>query len=245
MPIVALTTDPSIAYPLLLATTLNSVAAGLLSAPEAEALIRRDGRPHHVLDAEGQWGLDEGVSVRRILARIDGTSTPWALLLPTPGHLAGLRGPASVNLAAIEHGAVVVRHDGGPAFLCDQVGHGVQWTMLQAERPLLPDDPRTAGRSLLSAMNLAAEQLRGGELASRRPTLQSPQLGKAYPASSQSLLDRAWLVLAAADADVELSGSATTSHRALQLERGLRPLARAARDAISAAVSWPSHSLVT
>lgn len=242
---------PDASVALRLVAALNAMAAGAISAPEAEARLRFDGRPHHVLDADAQFGAEATtVTLRRALAWVDRVRTPWALLLPVPGNPGGLRGPSALNAAALDRGAVVVRHDGGPAWLCDEVGHGVQWTLLRAERPAPPDDPRSAGRTLAAVMTDAAAALRGleggfeagFEVGRERPDTEAPRLGRAYPAGSQALLDRAWLLLAASE--LGATAAATTSHAALQREHALRPLARAARDAISSAASWPSFAMV-
>lgn len=232
--------------PVRLATTLNQMAAGLISAPEAEHRLRAEGRPHHVSDESGRLGLeaDGSVGLRLALARVSRLQGPWALVLPMEGDLGGLRGPSDTNRRALEHGAVVIHHAGDLAWVVDEVGHGVQWTVLPCERPLLPDDPWQAARGLATAIAQATDALTGATVAGRQPGHGAPSLGRGYPATSQTLLERAWLVARASDAGLQASASATMSHQVLIRERVLRPLGRAATRAISSAVSWPDHALV-
>lgn len=236
--------DPTLACCLDLCLGLNAVATGRLSVPEAEARLLADERIHSVHDAAGILGLpvDEAVPLRRALSR-----TPvgaWALLLPSPGHPGGLRGPASTNAEALARGCAVVFHAGGPAWVCDPVGEGVQWLVLPAERPILPDPPQEAAAAFTARVIDAAQDLRGLAIDMDRPRTEIPVLGPDYPATSQPLLARAWTVMDAAASGLEASTSATTSHQVLRREAVLRPLAVAAADAVSSAVSWPAFTLV-
>lgn len=247
-PVDADTPDPldPLELPLRLATTLNQMDAGLITAPEAEHRLRDDGRPHHVSDETGMLALDRdgAVGLRLVLARVARLHGPWALVVPAEGDLGGLRGPVDTNRRALDHGAIVVQHDGGVGWVCDEVGHGVQWTLLACERPLLPDDPGQAARALATAIAEATGALTGATVAGRQPRRGAPALGRGYPPASQMLLDRAWLVAQASAAGLDDSASATMSHQVLTRERVLRPLGRAARRAIGSAVSWPSRALV-
>ncbi len=247
-PVDADTPDPleRLELPLRLATTLNQMEAGLITAPEAEHLLRADGRPHHVSDETGLLKLDGdgAIGLRLVLARVARLRGPWALVVPAEGDLGGLRGPIGTNRRALEHGAIVVHHEGGIGWVCDEVGHGVQWTLLACERPLLPDDPGQATRALAAAVAEATGALAGATVAAQQPRHSAPNLGRGYPPASQTLLERAWLVARASAAGLDASASATMSHQVLTRERVLRPLGRAARRAISSAVSWPSRALV-
>ncbi len=242
------TPDPltRLQLPLRLATTLNRMAAGLISAPEAEHRLRSDGRPHHVSDETDLLALDAdgAVGLRVALARVARLGGPWALVVPAEGDLGGLRGPLDTNRRALEHGAIVVHHEGGVGWVCDEVGHGVQWTLLACERPLLPDDPGQAARALATAITEATGALTGSTVTGPAPRHGAPDLGGGYPPVSQTLLERAWLVARASAAGLDDSAAATMSHQVLTRERVLRPLGRVARRAISSAVSWPSHALV-
>lgn len=233
-----------------LARTLNALSEGSLDAAHAEHLLRSSGgveAPHHVADPDGLLGLDPlaQVPLRQALARVDRDGRTWALLLPRPGRMAGLRGPVALNREAVSLGAVVLPHDGGPAWLGRQVGHGVQWSVQRAERPVPPTDPREAARMFARRLAEASEALALLEhTAGDRPDPgHAPSLGGHYPATSQKLLDRAWLVLAAVDAGLEAQHEVLHSHGVLTRERHLRELADVALDAVTAAASWPSRAL--
>lgn len=235
-----------------LAVVLNALAERAISAPFAERALAGGETPHHVHDPEGLLGLDpvSAVPLRQALARLEhapaGRARPaWALLLPRPGRMAGLRGPLEVNRAALDAGAVVMTHDGSLAWLGQRVGAGVQWRIALAERPLPPPDPREVARLLPRTIAQVAQELHGldvtgGERPGPEP---APELGDHYPAASQALVERAWTVLAAAEAGLAQQHEVLHSHAVLTRERHLRELADAALDAISASVSWPTRSM--
>lgn len=236
-----------------LTTTLDDLSAGRLNAPEAEARLQRGGRLHHVFDADGVLGLDPlaQVPVRQALARVEhglpgtGGRPVWALLLPRPGRMAGLRGPVDVNRRALAAGAAVMTHDGAVCWVGDEVGAGIQWRLVRAERPLPPPDPRDAARQLAASLAAATRTLTDLDLvAGQRPgQSHAPVLGKGFDQRAQQLLDRSWLVLEAVDAALEAQADVLHSHAVLVREKHLRALADAALDGISAAASWPADAL--
>ena len=236
-----------------LTTVLDDLSAGRTNAPQAEARLQQGGRPHHVFDPDGLLGLDPiaQVPVRLALARIEhgqlspGVRPVWALLLPRPGRMAGLRGPLEVNRAALGAGAAVMPHDGTLCWLGEQVGEGMQWRLARAERPFPPPDPREAARQLGAVLAGAASALAELDIAAgeRPDEVHAPVLGPGFDERSQHLLDRAWLLLTTVDAALEAQSAVLHSHAVLTRERHLRELADAALDAISAAASWPSDAL--
>ncbi|GAA1371777.1 hypothetical protein GCM10009638_03180 [Luteococcus sanguinis] len=235
-----------------LATTLNLLSSGRITAPEAEARLRGP-VAHHVADPDGLLGLDPltGSPVRLALARAERLGpTVWVLLLPEPGRAAGLRGPAPVTTAAIDAGAVVVSHspvlDGRAlAWIGQGVGPAVQWRLWAADRVVLPDDPREATRMLQAELLASAEALTQLDAATgtRPEHLAAPTLGPAYDERAQHLLDRAWLLLEACEQGLADASEVLHSHAVLERERHLRSLAGAARFAVSSAVSWPTVAL--
>ncbi|GAA1390554.1 hypothetical protein [Luteococcus peritonei] len=245
---------------LALCSSLNAMAEGRLTAPDAEALVRR-GTAHHVHDPDQLLGLDPlaQVPLRLALARLAhggrpaagpggaiGSAPPvWALLIPRPGRMAGLRGPLQANRLALEAGAVVTTHDGSLAWFGQQVGEGVQWRLARLERPLPPPDPREAARSLTRLVGQGAQALAElGVVAGQRPdAIHAPVLGAHYPERSQLLLDRAWLLLAASEQALAAQSEVLHSHAVLVREKHLRELLEVALDAVSAAASWPQRSL--
>lgn len=239
-----------------LVLALARLSQGAVTAAEAEVLVRDDGlgggqEPHHVHDPDQLLGLDplSGVPLRLALARIGhgalGPAPGWALLLPRPGRMAGLRGPLEVNRAALESEAVVMTHDGSLAWLGQRVGAGVQWRLARADRPLPVPDPREASRQLSRIVAGTAQALAGLDVAvGEHPELEAaPRLGEVFPRQSQALLERAWMLLGAVDAALESQHEVLHSHAVLTRERHLRELQQAALDAVSAACSWPTEAL--
>ncbi|MFT8395187.1 hypothetical protein [Propionibacterium sp.] len=235
-----------------LTSVLNAMAAGLLSAPQAEAQLRTtetgaSGRPHHVVDEQQLLGLpaDAGSPVRLALARIVNRmpAERWTLLLPRPGRLGGLRGPVETNQLALECGAVVAARRVGVAWLPRPVGPAMQWQLVWAEAPLPPPTPGEAARALSEQVLVAAREL--GELdapAGRRPRCAaSVVLGRAYPQACQGLLDKALLWREACQAGLDATSETLHSHAALTRERHLHDLNQLCLDAISAAASWPAE----
>ena len=207
---------------------------------------------HHVHDPDEVLGLFEhdplsSVPIRMALARIshDPRDIPvlWGLLLPVPGQLAGLRGPAQVNRAALDAGAVVVCHQGsttmpaGTAWIPHPVGSAMQWTIVRGAAPLPPPTPADADPLLRSAVSATAAQLTDlGMVAGNRSDVVAPHLTGHRPAD-QRLLDSAWTVMMACDAGRE--STMFTAYGAQTRETALRQLRNAASQAVTAATSWP------
>lgn len=232
---------------------LNDLSAGRTTAPHAEAELASLAAAHHVHDPDEVLGMPQhdplaSVPVRMALARVShaGGPTRWGLLLPVPGSPAGLRGPAEVTVEAIEEGAVVVAHESvgpvaaGTLWLPQPVGAGMQWTIRAARPPLPPPTPAEAGPRLRALMSRTAGLLTDlGVVAGDRPSVTAPRL-TGHPARDQRLLDTAWVVLAACRAGLDSSDRMLTAHGTEVREKSLRSLQEAARQAITAAVSWPS-----
>ena len=151
--------------------------------------------------------------IRMALARIShnphDTPVLWGLLLPVPGQLAGLRGPAQVNRAALDAGAIVICHQGsttmpaGIAWIPHPVGSAMQWTVVRAAAPLPPPTPADTAPLLRSAISATAAQLTDLSIvAGNRPDVVTPHLTGHRPAD-QRLLDSAWTVMMACDAGQE------------------------------------------
>ena len=207
---------------------------------------------HHVHDPDEVLGLFEhdplsSVPIRMALARIshDPRDIPvlWGLLLPVPGQLAGLRGPAQVNRAALDAGAVVVCHQGsttmpaGTAWIPHPVGSAMQWTIVRGAAPLPPPTPADADPLLRSAVSATAAQLTDlGMVAGNRSDVVAPHLTGHRPAD-QRLLDSAWTVMMACDAGRE--STMITAYGAQTRDTALRQLRNAASQAVTAATSWP------
>lgn len=226
-----------------LAATLNDVSLGRVGAATAEAALRPDGTPHHVLDREGVLGLDplSGTPLRLALAAVERSGlTTWRLSLPRPGRFAGLRGPAELNREAVEVGAAIV-DTAGRCWLPYPVGEAMQWTLARANAPL-PASQLAEARQLLNHAILTAERaLRElGMAAGQRPEpFDNDLLGEFYPRANHTLLTRALALHDACQAGLSSTPDVLTSFGQEVRERELRTLDAACLDAIEAAVSNP------
>lgn len=221
---------------------LNDLASGT-PAPLVEESLNRVAVAHHFVDTDDILGLGAPVGhpLRVALHRFAGPGR-WALLLPRPGHPAGMRGPVALNAAALDAGQVVIRHDGGLALVPTSVGPAIQWTIHDARAPELPSNTAEANRVWSELVARLAAELHGlGSITAGRPLeADTPVLGRCYPPQAQRLLDRAWPVFEALRA---AGGGAhpepLSSHGALAQERALLELERAAASAVQSALSWP------
>jgi hypothetical protein len=116
---------------------LNAVLRFRIGVAEATAAVLADDVAHHVVDPDDLLGLDPvaatplSTALPVIAAR---EPEMWVLALPVPGAMAPLRGPAELNLAAVEVGEAVVAAGGGLALVPHAVGRGVQWRAFRAPR---------------------------------------------------------------------------------------------------------------
>jgi hypothetical protein len=234
-----------------LVSVLNAMSCAHLDAARAEQQLRiaddgTPGRAQHVYDPQGVLGLpgDAATPARLALGRIANSfpSEQWAILLPRPGRLSGLRGPAHAEAAALEAGVIVLAHGGTVGWLPHPVGGAMQWELLPVERPLLPPTPSEATQALNEQILMAALEL--GRLdapAGTRPDdAASIQLGGAYDQGAQRLLDRAMLWREAARQGLAATPEVLHSHGAQVREHQLHELDELCCTAISAAASWPS-----
>lgn len=225
-----------------LTTQLNAVLRFQVGVAEAAVAVVAGDVAHHVVDPEDLLGLDPlaatplGEALPRIAAR---EPEMWLLALPAPGALAPLRGPAALNLAAVEVGEAVVAAGGGLALVPHAVGRGVQWRTHRAERPFAAPSSYDAERALAETVLKAAETLtRLGVAGGNRPVDGGAVLAPGYSPRQRLAADRAARLLVACDAALADDGGAISVHEAEVRARELRRLRRAAADALCAAASW-------
>ncbi len=218
-----------------LADALNHLSRGQLNAGHAEAQIRL-GHPHHV----------DGEPLRIALAKIrpddpDLLPTRWSLLFPRPGRLAGLTGPADLIADALDFEMVVISNQ-GQAWLGQMIGHGVQWTIRDAQPPHPPVTLNEASPKLLDGIHQAESALASVSLIGSRPIelVKAPVLGACYSKRNQEALDRAYQVHQICQTGIAESHRALSSHSVELAEKQLRELDLLALETISAAVSWPT-----
>lgn len=244
-----------ILHALRLVAALNAVDAHLISAPDAEMRVAGPHEIHHVHDPhEVLLPADGLLPLRLALAKVANALPPgvgWGLCLVSPGRLGGLRGPRELSTAALASAdpvsAVVLRHDGGPAWTPTLLGadevDAVQWQLWPAERPQFDLAPDEAARQFTATLTGVAQRLTDlGLVAGERPSPNGTvRLGPAYPNSSQPILDRALLVADACTAGIDSAHTVLHSHGVQTRERELARLREVCWQVVSAVASWPSH----
>ena len=225
-----------------LTANLNAVLRFQVGVPEAVAAVVAGDVAHHVVDPDDLLGLDPlaatplSTALPALAAR---EPEHWVLALPVPGALTPLRGPAPLNLAAVEAGEAVVAAGGGLALVPHVVGRGVQWRVHRAERPASPPSSYDAERALGETVLSAAETLtRLGVAGGSRPEDTGAVLAPGYSPRQRLAADRAARLLVACDVALADDGGAISVHEAEVRARELRRLRRAAADALCSAVTW-------
>ena len=221
---------------------LNAVLRFQIGVAEAAAAVLAEDVAHHVVDPDDLLGLDPAAAIPLATALpVIAAREPemWMLALPAPGALAPLRGPAELNVAAVEVGEAVVAAGGGLALVPHAVGRGVQWRAFRAERPFAPPSSYDAERALSETVLSAGETLTRLDVgAGPRPLAGSAVLAPGYSPRQRVAADRAARLLMACDSALGSDGSALSSHEAGVRARELRRLRAAAADALCAAASW-------
>lgn len=220
---------------------LNAVRHAATSPEVAARAIIGDDAAHHVTDPDGLAGLDPlranelDIAIAATMVTHGGD---WVLALPRPGHLAPLRGPASLTQAALGTGAAVVHAEGGLAWVPHRVGPAIQWRLYAAERPLLAATPAEAERRLSEAVLAAGAALAGLAPSGERPEVAELTLPRSYGSRSHRAAHRAMLLWAATEAALADPTGLLHSHDVGVRDRALRDVHDAAADALCAAVSW-------
>ena len=222
---------------------LNSMIRGRQSIEQAERAIVGGDVAHHVIDPESVLGLDPleaSILDDALEALLTAEQDRWFLALPVPGSLAPLRGPAALNLAAVDQGEAVVASTAGIGLVPIRVGQAVQWQIFSAERPLTPSSPYEAERALNEVVIDAAATLSRLDVASGTWTEPSPAgvLPPGYTSRQRATVQRAARLLAACDAALLNDGASISSFEANRRAQELRRVRAKAGDALGSAVSW-------
>ena len=256
-----------------LTATLNAMDAGVINPAEAEDALRgpEGERFAWVKDPDRLMEMSHRLTLRIGMAQVPRRFPgPWMAALVAPGRLTGLRGPAELSKAALSAEeepalgavAVVVRHAGSLAWTqahepemgvgaidaggLDDEDHLVPVLRLRAaERPLPPATPSEAAHALTAAMNPAASALQAsGFTSGQRPDATGTvRLGPTYGPANQRLLDQALTMLSIVAAAQDQTEELPHSHAIATRGAALAPLRTAALDAVSSAVSWPTHAM--
>lgn len=224
--------------------------------------VERDDEPHavEVRDGAPLSGCHDLATLLSALRR--GGVTGLRLVLPAPGDVLGLPGPADVNAEALDAGECVLAV-GGPALAlvprveafgsAYETGHLVTWHVHSTNPPRVTDfaSLAEAERQLREALTAAADALAGLDVARWRPDaaeriggLRSGRgptslLPPDAPPRSARLLDLAWRVRGIIEVAREDDGGAVTGWEASRRSEALRGLDDVSRRALVAAINVP------
>ena len=205
---------------------------------------------HHLVDPDDVAGLDplRATSLADGLPVLAGREARgWVLVLPAPGKLGGLRGPAALNQAALDAGSAVVGLGCGLGLVPKAVGPAVQWRIFRAEPPAPSLSSYEAERALSETILTAGRTLARLDVAIGRGPGDAldGDLGPApgYPPRRRAAADRAARLLMACDYALDTDGRSLSSYEVAARRRELEAVRDAARDALVAAVSWQDASM--
>lgn len=230
---------PDLPAAALLAAWGAAALAGECSLDEAAAAVAAPADPPHRV--AGLPGEDGPVSLPYALGRLRGLGAAGLrLVLPRPGDVSGLPGPAGFNRSALEAGAAVVAVGAGLALL--PAGRAA-WRAYA-----VADDARSwltgpeADRALTAAVREAAEALADLDVARWDPrvaALQAETAAARLP-SGRALAARAVRLLAVVEVALDGEGGAVSAAQLAARREALQAVADAARRAVEAACSSPA-----
>lgn len=164
----------------LLATWGNAFLAGRVTAAAAERAVTGGDEPHTVRSADGVPTASPAPAqdLRELLVELRAAGVPGLrLVLPVPGDVLGLPGPAAFNLLAVEAGECVLAGDRG--LVPEVTGFGSEWERgahvlwrVEGVEPRRVTDVgglREAERELRGALRAATETLERLDVARWRP----------------------------------------------------------------------------
>jgi hypothetical protein len=233
-----------------LAAWTRAWLAGRISLDQVVDATTGDDAPHVVT---GLAGFASAVALREVLVAWRRGGVAPRLVLPVPGDVRGLPGPAALRAAALEAGEAIAADGLG---LVPEVTHyapssappSVVWTAFVAD-PLPPDalGVREAQYDLTTAIRESASALLDagvggsnadvtGLLSGARRAGEVVNLPPDHPAAAVALLSQAERLQAVLDlAAVDPFGGAVDSYGAAARTEALRPLTTAVRRARLAA----------
>jgi hypothetical protein len=235
----------------------NAYLDGSASLDDADLEVVGPDGPHRVVGVPGE---PDPVSLSVALGRLRSVGvTALRLVLPVPGDLTGVPGPAAVNTAAIAAGQAVltVAPVGLPSWglVPSVAGAGatavVRWDVVEVAASTPPHGLPTLGeadRALSETLAESTAGLQALDVARGRadvgPRLRAidQELGRislpaSLPARAQRLVVTASRLLAVMALATATDGAAVTATDAAHRIAALRPVSRAARHALCAAAS--------
>lgn len=217
---------------------LNHAARTGQDRSQAAAEVVADDVAHHVFEAGSAGSTDLATA---LTTRIAQAGPGWVLALPRPGALLPLRGPAELTAAALDAGAAVIASDGGTALVPHRVGPALQWQVLEAAAPQIPQPISEADRHLRETILSAGDELASlGLVGGTRPAEAHLHLPLSYGGRSQKALLRGLDILAACDAALSDQTEILHSHAIAVRTRALTELRTAALATVCSVVSWGS-----
>jgi hypothetical protein len=237
---------------------------GAVDVLDAVRAVQGDDEPHTLVLADDPLlrPCDDLPGLLNAL-RAAGT-TGLRLVLPVPGDLTGLAGPAAVNVEAVDVGECVLTVGGAPLAFVPMVeefgsvlepGHLVTWWVHDAHVPpeataTLSDVERQLREVLMSATRrLGRLDVGDSPLGLDRPALLDrladvrhgsgpcAQLPSGLPSRSLRVLDLAWRIRMIVELAAEDDGGAVSGWDAARRSEALRDLEHAGRHALVAAVN--------
>jgi hypothetical protein len=230
---------------------------GVESADHTDDAVRADDALHRVVGAPGD---DGPATVAVALGRMRAAGvTALRLVLPEPGDLTGMAGPAAAGAAAVAAGAAVLTL-GPPGVVAlaliptsaeSEGGDVVRWDVVPVDPTVPPHGLPTLGEAdrmvaesrreateALAVLDVAAgREAVAARLAGIERGLQRLDLPVALPARAQRLVASASRLLAITVIAADTDGAAVTAADAAARAEVLRPLRRAARYALCAGYS--------
>ncbi len=238
-----------------LAAWARAWIAGLVSLDQVVDAVTAGDAPHTVTGLPGFE--DDAVALLDLLVRWRRSDTPPQLMLPVPGDVRGLPGPAAFRAAALEVGEAVAAADTGAVprvveHAPSSAPPSVSWQAFATEPPPLDHlTVREAQYELTTAVRDCADALTEAQVGGARPDVaaglggarragERPNLPPGHPSPAVALLAQAERLQAVLDLVLDDPlGGAVDQHGIAARTAALRPLATAVRRARVAAFNAP------
>lgn len=246
----------------LLASWGTAALTGGASADQARVAVEGDDEPHGVVVRGGAPVAScDGGDLAGLLSALRAAGVAGLrVVLPSPGDVLGLPGPAAVNAEALEAGECVLTVGGPPMALVPEVegfgsrwepGTHVTWHVLDCEPSTVTDvgSLGEAERELREALLSATAALDDLDVARWRPDaavrLQSLRRGvvseatlpAGTPPRAVRVVDLAWRVRGIVELAAEDDGGSVSGWEATRRAEALRGLDRTGRRALVAAAN--------
>ena len=225
----------------------TAALVGTVSPDEAaDAVAGPDDPGHRVALLPGE---DAPVTLPYALARLRALgATGLRLVLPRPGDVSGLPGPADLNAAALAAGAAVVTL-GGCHLALVPAGRAT-WTALVAApdvrtRPTLREAERALGTAVrdaaaeLARLDVARWEPAAAEVVQDRAPSGRTSLPRSVDATAHALLAQGLRIARLVEVALASDGAAVTGGESTARRQVLRDLGDAARRAVETACSAP------